>query len=261
VDIRPALILAPMSGVTSSSFRRLIKRLNPGAVGLVVSELVSVEGMVRSGRRTLEMLDFHPEEHPISLQIFGYDIENVCRAAQMVQERGADIVDINCGCPAPKVVRKGGGCELMRQPAHLARLIREVRRAVTIPLTIKIRSGWDDESLNAPEVARIAEAEGVDALAVHGRTRVQLYRGEADWRLVEQIAGSVKIPVMGSGDIRCAETAGERMCSGVSGLMIGRAVLANPLVFSDVAGGRLRQGRCEDWLLVRILEMYLELLR
>jgi nifR3 family TIM-barrel protein len=250
-----------MSGVTTRPFRRLIKELNPGAVGLVVSEFVSVEGMTRGSRRTLEMMRYSEEERPYCVQIFGYDIDRMRDAALMVQDIGADIVDINCGCPAPKVVKRGGGCELMRQPEHLQAIIREVRRAVSIPLTIKIRAGWDDGSRNALAVARMAESEGVEAIAIHGRTRSQLYRGSADWDLVAEVADTLRIPVLGSGDVVCRATAKERLRGGVAGLFIGRASMWNPLVFSEIMSGSSETLRGDFSAMVGILLRYIELLR
>jgi nifR3 family TIM-barrel protein len=255
LKIAPGLVLSPMSGVTHSAFRRLIQDCNPGALGLVISEFISVEGLTRDSKRSREMLFFHESERPVGIQIFGYDPQRMARAAAMVQECGADLVDINCGCPAPKVVKNGGGCELMRQPQHLRVILREVRRAVTIPLTLKMRSGWDEGSKNALEIATIAEGEGVQALAVHGRTRAQLYRGQADWDVVHTVAQAVKIPVAGSGDIVDLESAqtclgalgtlegtalsGETLQAGprrtpVAGLFIGRAALRNPFVFGEI---------------------------
>lgn len=260
VIVNPGLVLAPMSGVTTSSFRRLIKEINPGSVGLLVSEFVSVEGMTRGSRRTLQMMRYEETERPFSIQIFGYDIDRMRDAAKMVEDAGADIVDINCGCPAPKVVRKGGGCELMRQPEHLKKVFREIRRAVKIPVTMKMRSGWDSSSLNSFEIAHIAQEEGLQAVAIHGRTRVQLYRGEADWMHAQKAASALKIPVLGSGDVTDRESALERLRDGVAGLLIGRAALWNPLVFQEIVSGQpsdLRQntGRC-----IQILLRYSELL-
>ncbi|MBN8550681.1 MAG: tRNA-dihydrouridine synthase [Deltaproteobacteria bacterium] len=261
IPINPGLVLSPMSGVTCSAFRRLIKELNPGAVGLVISEFISVEGLTRQSDRSMAMMRFHPDERPYGIQIFGYDIERMRDAAIMAQDAGADLIDINCGCPAPKVVKKGGGCELMRQPEHLAQMFREVRKAVSIPLTMKMRSGWDEASRNALEIAKIAESEGLEGIAVHGRTRAQLYRGEADWSVVEAVAESVKVPVSGSGDVVDAASAQARKQGKVAGLFIGRAALWNPFVFSEICGGKRYDLRHERDLVLTVLERYLALLR
>lgn len=259
--IEPGLVLAPMSGVTTSAFRRLIKELNPGAVGLVVTEFISVEGLTRKGPRSVAMMRHVPEERPFGIQIFGYDIDRMRDAAVMAQDAGADIVDINCGCPAPKVVKRGGGCELMRQPTHLAKILAEVRRAIQVPLTMKFRSGWDDSSRNAVEIAKLAESEGVEAVAVHGRTRAQLYRGDADWSIVREVAQAVKIPVLGSGDVVDCASAAERHAYGVAGLLIGRAALYNPFIFSEICGAAPRKLGKDPELVLSILERYVELLR
>ncbi len=261
IHITPGLVLSPMSGVTCSAFRRLIKELNPGSVGLVISEFISVEGLTRQSQRSLDMMRFHQSERPYGIQIFGFDPERMRDAAVMAQEAGADLVDINCGCPAPKVVKRGGGCELMRQPEHLRNLFREVRRAVTIPLTMKMRSGWDEGSRNAVEIARIAEAEGLEGITVHGRTRAQLYRGEADWSVVRAVAEAVSIPVCGSGDVVDYKSASERLEGAVAGLYIGRAALWNPLVFSEISTGAARSLRHDEGLVLDILDRYLALLR
>lgn len=261
IQVKPGLVLSPMSGVTTRPFRRLIKELNPGAVGLLVSEFVSVEGMTRGSRRTLEMMRFSDEERPYCVQIFGYDIDRMRDAALMVQDIGADMVDINCGCPAPKVVKRGGGCELMRQPDHLQMIIREVRKALTIPLTLKIRAGWDDGSRNAVAIAKMAESEGIEALAVHGRTRAQLYRGSADWDLVEEVAENVSIPVLGSGDVVDRPSAEARLRGKIAGLFIGRASMWNPLVFSEIVAGTSNTIRNDHSRMVSILYRYIELLR
>jgi tRNA-dihydrouridine synthase B len=269
VRIFPNLVLAPMSGVTSCAFRRLVRELNPGTIGLVLTEFISVEGLTRQSRRSLDMMRFHETERPLGIQIFGSDIFRMTEAARMVEASGADIVDINCGCPAPKVVRRGGGCELMRQPEHLTKMLRAVRAAVKIPLTIKFRSGWDSESLNAMEIAKMAESEGVEAVTVHGRTRAQLYRGEADWKIVRDIADSLSIPVCGSGDVVDTLSFRERMGdSKVAGAFVGRAALWNPFVFSDITSGVAGlpsegSGPCQIRRPTEgeILERYIELLR
>lgn len=261
VQVSPGLVLSPMSGVTSCAFRRLIKKLNGDSVGLLVSEFVSVEGMTRQSRRTLGMLRFMPEERPFAIQIFGYDIERMAAAAKMVEDTGADIVDINCGCPAPKVVRKGGGCELMRQPEHLCKIFAAVRKSVSIPLTMKMRSGWDEASKNAVEIARMAEGEGVEAIAVHGRTRAQLYRGTADWDFVAGVADAVKLPVMGSGDVVDRASAVERSRGRITGLFIGRAAIENPFVFREIHSGESVGLRTNPALMLDVVELYIALLR
>jgi nifR3 family TIM-barrel protein len=250
-----------MSGVTTRPFRRLIKELNPGAVGLVVSEFVSVEGMTRGSKRTLEMMKFSEDERPYCVQIFGYDVDRMRDAALMVQDIGADMVDINCGCPAPKVVKRGGGCELMRQPDHLQKIIKEVRKAVSMPLTLKIRAGWDEGSRNALDVAKMAESEGIEALAIHGRTRAQLYRGSADWNIVEEVADALSIPVLGSGDVVDRASAEERMRGKIAGLFIGRASMWNPLVFSEIVSGSANTFGNDHGLMLNTLFRYIELLR
>lgn len=260
LELTPALILAPMSGVTCSAFRRLIKELNPGAVGLVVSEFISVEGMTRQSRRSLEMMRYHESERPYGIQIFGYDINRMRDAAVMVEQCGADLLDINCGCPAPKVVKKGGGCELMRQPVQLSKILKEVRRAVSIPLTLKMRSGWDEGSKNFIEIAKIAEAEGVEAVTVHGRTRTQLYRGLADWHIFNELIDSINIPVFGSGDVIDRDSASEKLLSGVNGLFIGRAAISNPFVFTDICHDTVNKRVHSEALVLNVIERYIQLL-
>lgn len=237
ITISPNLILAPMSGVTGICFRRLIKLLNPGNVGLVVTEFISIEGITRKIDQSLRMMRYEEDERPLSIQIFGHEIERMVEAAKIVEQAGADIVDINSGCPVPKVVKKGGGCELMRQPEHMAKMLSAVRKAVKIPLTLKIRAGWDSKNRNALEIAKIAEESGVEMLTVHGRTRQDAYRGFSDWELISEVASQIKIPVVGSGDVVCAESAKKALNSGVAGIMIGRAALSNPWVFTEISSG------------------------
>lgn len=257
------LVLAPMSGVTNSCFRRLIIRENPSALALVVTEFISIEGMTRDIPQTIRMLEYQEEERPISIQIFGYDIKRMVESAKMVEDRGAEIIDINCGCPAPKVVKRGGGCELMRQPNHLAEMLSAVRKAVNIPLTLKIRSGWDDASQNALDIALMAQDCGVDMLAVHGRTRTALYRGVADWGIVSEIADRLNIPVVGSGDVIDAESAKSALDGGVAAVMIGRGAMSNPWVFSEIQAGLsgIPYQRPSDLETVRVLKTYMGLLQ
>jgi tRNA-dihydrouridine synthase B len=245
VRIAPNLILAPMSGITDSAFRRTIREANPGDVGLVVTELISIEGLVRRNRESLNMLALDPAEGPVSMQLFGSAPESMAEAARMAADAGAAVIDINCGCPVPKVVKQGGGVELMRRPLQLARLVRAARRAVSLPVTVKIRAGWDDVTRNAVEIARVAESEGAAMIAVHGRTRVQLYSGACDWKLIGEVKAAVEIPVVGSGDVKVPAQAMQRLQdSGVDGVMIGRGALTNPWIFRQVAD--LRAGRKAD---------------
>ena len=236
------LVLAPMSGVTDSAFRRMVKHCSGDAVGLLVSEFVAAEGLTRDNAKTLRMLRYLENERPISIQIFGADVDRMVRAAHMIEDAGADVVDINCGCPAPKVVKRGGGAQLLREPDRLAEIVRETVRSVRIPVTVKIRSGWDDGSLNAVDVARRVEEEGASMLAVHGRTRVQLYSGRADWEVVATIRDILEIPVLGSGDVMAPTQAAALLTAGAAdGVMIGRAAMSNPWIFAqsrDAAAGR-----------------------
>ena len=240
VDLNPPLAMAPMAGMTDSAFRRLVKRR--GGCGLVVTEMVSSEGLVRGIDRTLEYAEYTEEERPVSIQVFGGDPERMAAAAQIVEGMGADIVDVNMGCPVPKIAKHNAGCSLMREPVHAAAVVRARARAVKIPVTVKMRAGWDADAINAPELARRVEDAGAAAVAVHGRTAAQSYSGVSDWQLIGEVAKSVSIPVFGSGD--CVEAAHvvERLKeSGAAGVLVGRGALRNPWIFeqaASLAGGR-----------------------
>src|SRR3954465_6811180 len=198
INLTPPFALAPMAGMTDTAFRRLVKRR--GGCGLVVSEMVSSEGLVRGIDRTLEYAEYTEEERPVSIQIFGGDPEKMAHAPQIVESMGADIVDVNMGCPVPKIAKHNAGCSLMREPEHAQSVIGAMTRAVKIPVTVKMRAGWNDDQRNAPTLARMVQDAGAGAIAVHGRTAAQSYSGSADWDLVAEIAGDLAIPVFGSGD-------------------------------------------------------------
>jgi tRNA-dihydrouridine synthase B len=239
VRVAPNVLLAPMSGITDSAYRALVKELNPGAVGLVVTELISIEALARHDLRTHRMLRYLPHERPLSIQLFGAEPARMAEAAAIAAELGADVIDVNCGCPAPKVTKKGGGAGLMRQPEVLRAILRALRGVLAIPYTVKLRAGWDEGSRNAVEIARLAEGEGAAMIAVHGRTRTQLYSGLPDWDLIAEVKRAVRVPVVGSGDVVTAEQALERLqATGVDGVMIGRASLGNPWIFREVAALR-----------------------
>ncbi len=263
VRVERPWVLAPMSGVTDSAFRRTVQSASTGGVGLLVTEFISVEGLTRKNMKSHMRMAFDPAtEQPLSVQIFGADIQRMVDAAQMVEACGAQVVDINCGCPAPKVVRRGGGAELMRQCDRLGSMVEKIAAAVQVPVTVKIRSGWSEDSINAVAVAQRCEEAGAQMIAVHGRTRTQLYTGRADWLLVDEVARSVKVPVVGSGDICTPEEAlWQLRNTAVAGIMIGRAAIMNPWIFGQiedlVAGRPVREVSNAER--VRVLRFYRDL--
>ena len=233
VEITPPLILSPMAGVTDISFRRLLKRR--GGVGLTVSEFISVEGLTRNNPKSKRQMRFYENERPFAVQIFGGQPERMRMAAELAEEVGADILDINCGCPAPKVVKHGGGSGLLRDLPRLETILKEIKKAITIPLTIKIRAGYSDSTINAVDTARLAEACGVEHIALHGRTKEQGYRGLANWDLVRAIKEVVSVPVSGSGDVTTMQQAFDRFRdTGCDGVLIGRGAMANPWIFRQI---------------------------
>jgi tRNA-dihydrouridine synthase B len=232
LTICPATVLAPMAGVTDTLFRRVIRR--QGGCGLLMTEFTSSEGITRSAAKTLRYLYFQEDEHPITAQLFGANPAVMADAAKMVEDLGYDAVDINLGCPAKKVV-KCGGSGLLRDLPLLEQIFKSVRAAVKIPLTIKLRAGWDENSIVAVDVAKMAEDIGVEGVAVHPRTREQGYSGAADWSIIAAVKQAVKIPVIGNGDVNKPEDA-ERMFqqTGCDAVMIGRAAATNPWIFRQM---------------------------
>ncbi|MGM0578723.1 MAG: tRNA dihydrouridine synthase DusB [Myxococcota bacterium] len=264
VRIEPALALAPMSGVTDSPFRRLVRACSGDAVGLLVSEFISVEMLTRRTMQSRVRMAFHPSERPVAIQIFGSEPGKMAEAARMIEDAGADVVDINCGCPAPKVVKKGGGAGLLRDLPLLARILDAVVAAVSIPVTVKIRNGWSADTLNALDTLRVSQDHGARAIGVHGRTREQLYRGEADWDVVRAMVEQARIPVLGSGDVVGPDDARARWeQTGCHGILVGRAAITNPWVFRQIADGLSGRPTIEPTWAMRLeaLEGYLCMLR
>lgn len=224
-------VLAPMAGITDHAFRTFMKKLD---ASVVVTELVSANGIEYKSERTLKLMSFDEVQRPIGIQLFGEEPEILARAAQVAEADGCDFVDLNFGCPVPKVVKKGAGSAMLKDPVQLQKVLSAVKGAVKIPVTIKIRTGWDANSRNAVEVCNIAYNEGISWVAIHGRTRAQGYSGFADWDFIADVKSKTKLPILGNGDILTPKQAILKMeQSGVDAVMIGRGCLKNPFIFMD----------------------------
>lgn len=223
-----------MAGISDTVFRLLMREMG---AQLVVSELLSAEGLVRGGKKTRDMLAFDELERPLGIQIFGSSVETMTEAAKIVQGEGADFVDINFGCPVKKVVCDGGGAAWLKDPVKLAELLESVKSGLRIPLSIKIRTGWDENTKNAKEVVRVAAESGVAWVAIHGRTRAQGYEGTADWNLIREVSQESPIPIIGNGDVNSAKRAVDHISRGdCHAVMIGRGALKNPWIFQQILG-------------------------
>ena len=244
-------VMAPMAGISDIVFRSLIRELG---AQVVVSELLSSEGLVRGGEKTRDMMRFAQGERPVGIQLFGSSVASMTEAARIVQSEGADFVDVNFGCPVKKVVSDGAGAAWLKEPAKLGELLSTMKAALRIPLTIKIRTGWDDQSINAMDIVKVAADCGVAWVAIHGRTRAQGYAGLADWELIRKVAIQSPIPIIGNGDLITAEQAVSRIENGYAhAVMIGRGALKNPWIFQQIAG------QTPDFDFIKLIERHFEL--
>ena len=233
VEINGKIVVAPMAGISNMTFRRICKSMG---ASLVVAEMVSDKAITYGNEKTFELLRMNDDERPISQQIFGSDVKSFVEAAKIVEEKmKPDIIDINMGCPVPKVaVKNQAGSALLKNPEKVGEIIKAVVGAVNVPVTVKIRSGWDQSSINAVEIAKIAEANGASAITVHARTRAQGYAGKADWNIIKEVVNAVNIPVVGNGDvISCYDAKKMLDETGCSAVMIGRGLLGNPWLIKE----------------------------
>ncbi|WAH38462.1 tRNA dihydrouridine synthase DusB [Alicyclobacillus dauci] len=260
VTLDNPVILAPMAGVCNPPFRILAKGLG---AGMVCAEMVSDKALVHGSAKSQRMLTILPDEHPVSLQLMGYDKDSMERAAAMVGETNADLIDINMGCPVLKIYKNGSGAALARDPKYAAEIVRAVVSHVDKPVTVKFRKGWDDDHVNAVEVALAVQEAGAQAVAVHGRTAKQLYSGRADWDIIRRVKEAVKIPVIGNGDVSEPEDAKRLMEeTGCDAVMVGRAALGNPWIFREIAhyletGDKLDAPSLQERIDVTVRHMHL----
>lgn len=234
VEIKNQVVFAPMAGVSNISYRQIIKEMG---VGLIYSEMISTMGIVYNGKKTIDLINFNENERPISIQIFGSDLKSFVEAAKYIEENfHPDIIDINMGCPVPKVaIKSQAGSALLKDPDKIYEIVKAVVDNTNTPITVKIRSGWDDKHINAVEVAQKIESAGASAIAIHARTRSQGYSGSANWNIIKEVKQSVKIPVIGNGDITTPELAKQMLDeTGCDAIMIGRATLGNPWIIKEI---------------------------
>ena len=236
LSVFPNTVLSPMAGVTDPPFRRLCRELSKNRIGLLVSEFVSTDGGSEFSLKNRKELKFYPEERPFGIQIFGRDPERMARAAKLIETLKPDFIEVNAGCPVPKVAGKGGGAGLLRDLNRLALILRKVKSSIQVPMTLKCRIGWDETQINVFETLQIAEDEGAELLTVHGRTRVQGYNGFANWDIIGETASRAHIPVVGNGDVVSVQTAFEKLQQyPIAGVSIGRSALHNPWLFGQIA--------------------------
>lgn len=234
IELDSPVILAPMAGVTNQAFKQIVRELG---AGLIATEMVNDKALIHENERTRRMIAVSPEEHPVSHQLFGSEIETMVAAAKILdKESDCDIIDINMGCPAPKITKNDSGSKLLQNPEHAYQIVKAVVEAVDKPVTVKMRIGWDDKSIVAVPFAKLMEQAGASMIAVHGRTTKQQYSGRANWDIIKAVKDAVTIPVVGNGDVDSAKRAKELMdYSGVDGVMIGRAALGNPWIIKQVS--------------------------
>ena len=250
------LIFGPMAGISNSPFRLLMQRLGAGST---ISELISAKAITYKNEKTKEMLKLHPEEKNVGLQLFGEEISVMAEAAKVAESFNPTFIDLNLGCPVRKVVTRGGGSALLKDPKKLCKLFSEVKRSIKIPLTIKIRTGWDQDSLNADKVIHIAHEEGIEFVSIHGRTRSQLYQGKANWDYIENLATNSKIPLVGNGDLHSPLLVKERMAiTNCPALMIARGAIRYPFIFLESLNPSLRFTSSDYLEVIQVLNILID---